>query len=85
VPCGDNAVITAHDEENDVDTVLNRRLYCEAAEVDLGVLVKPFGGKFILEQRKPQYIEYDPIKNEWRSEGKVIPNEKIRTILGKYM
>ena len=84
VPCGNDVVITARDEENEVGTVLNRSLKCEGTQVDLGVLVKPFGGKFILEQRKAQYIEYDPGKNEWRSEGKVVPNEKIRKILGKY-
>ena len=85
VPCGGDVVITMHDEENNVDTILNRKLGCQETQVDLGVMVRPFGSKFILEQRKPQFIEYDPIKNEWRSGGQVVPNEKIKSILGKYM
>ena len=85
VPCSNEIVITARDEENDEETILNHKLECRETQVDLGVIVKPFGGKFILEQRQPQFIEYDPIKNEWRSKGKVVPNERIRGILGKYM
>lgn len=85
VACGNEVVITANDEESDEDTVLRRRLECEEAQVDLGVLTRPFGGKFILEQRQTQRMEYDPIKNVWRSEGKIIPNEKVRVILEKYM
>ncbi|MDT4895102.1 MAG: hypothetical protein QOH25_179 [Acidobacteriota bacterium] len=78
-------MITAHDDESDEDTVLQARLACEGTQVDLGVLTRPFGGKFILEQREPQHMEYDPTKNVWLSEGKVVPNEKVRGILSKYM
>lgn len=85
VACGGDVVILMHDEENNVDTILNRKLGCQETQVDLGAMVRPFGGKFILEQRKPQFIKYDPIKNEWRSGGQVVPNEKIKSILGKYM
>jgi hypothetical protein len=84
VPCGNEVVITARDEDNEEDTVLNRRLECNESQTDLGVLTKPFGGKFILEQRKPQHMEYDPSKNVWLSEGKVVPMEKVRGILSKY-
>lgn len=86
VPCGSDIVITAHDEDSDEDTVLNRRLQCEGTQVDLGVLIRPFGGKFILEQRKPQFIGYDALKNVWRTaEGTIVPMEKVRGILSKYM
>jgi hypothetical protein len=85
VACGDQEVmIIAHDEESDEDTIFRRKLRCDRPLVDLGVLTKPFGGKFILEERQPQHIEYDPGKNVWMSEGKVVPNEKIRKILSRY-
>jgi cytoskeletal protein RodZ len=84
VPCGNDVTITAHDEESDENTVVHRRLECVGTQVDLGVLTKPFGGKFILEQRKPQHMEYDPAKNVWRSEGKIVSSKIVRKILSKY-
>ena len=86
VPCGNEVEITAHDEDSDENTVLHRRLECGSTQVDLGVLNKPFGGKFILEQRKPQFMGYDPTKNVWRTiDGKIIPGEQAGKILEKYM
>jgi hypothetical protein len=86
VPCGNGVEITAHDEESDEDTVLHSRLECVGPQVDLGVLNKPFGGKFILEERKPQFMGYDPSKNVWRTaDGKIVPSEQAGKILEKYM
>jgi len=86
VPCGNDVVITVHDEESVEDTVLHRKVECEGTQVDLGVLTRPFGGKYILEQRKPQAMGYDAIKNVWRTvDGKIVPMEKVRNILDKYM
>ena len=85
VPCGKIVTITARDEDSGQKTVLRRRLECRGPEVNLGVLTEPFGGKFILEQRRTQHMEYDPAKNAWRSDGKIVSYKKVRIILDRYM
>jgi hypothetical protein len=85
VPCGNDVVITAHDVENDEDVVLKSSLECKGTQVDLGVLTRPFGGKFILEQRKPLAMGYDAIKEIWQTmDGKRVPDEEVERILSRY-
>jgi hypothetical protein len=85
VPCGNEVVITAHDVESDEDVILKSRLECKGTQVDLGVLTRPFGGKFILEQRKPRAMGYDALKEVWQTmDGKTVPDEEVKRILGRY-
>lgn len=85
MPCGKEIVITARDVDSEEETTIKRRLECKGPQTDLGLLIKPFGGKFIVEERRPEHMEYDPAKNVWLSEGKVVPMEKVRKILSKYV
>ena len=84
VPCGNEVVISLHDEVSGEDAEFRRKVECAQAASDLGVITTPFGGKPILEQRKAEFIQYDPTKGEWRSNGKVVPDEQIERILSKY-
>jgi hypothetical protein len=85
VPCGSDVVITAVAEEGVEDAVFHRKLECKGPEVDLGVIVRAFGGKYFLEQRKPQAMGYDVIKEVWQTmDGKIVPDKEIRRILSKY-
>lgn len=84
VPCGNEVAISLHDEVSGEDAEFRRKVECEQAPVDLGVITTAFGGKPILEQRKAEFIQYDPIKEEWRSNGRIVPDETIERILSKY-
>jgi hypothetical protein len=84
VACGDEVVISLHDEVSGEDAEFRRKLECGKAPVDLGVITTPFGGKPILEQRKAEFIQYDPVKEVWLSDGRIIPGETIERILSKY-
>lgn len=85
VPCGNDVAITASAGEGDEDAVLHSKLECKGAEVDLGLIVKAFEGKYFLEQRKPQAMGYDAIKEVWRTmDGKIVPDKEIERIMSKY-
>ena len=84
VPCGQQIVITAKNGDGGEDGVFRRRLACARAQVDLGVIEIAFGGKYSLQQRKPQYMGYDPTKNVWRTaDGKIVPMRVVRRILAQ--
>jgi hypothetical protein len=85
VPCGNDVVITAVAEEGIEDAVFHRKLECKGTEVDLGVIVRAFGGKYFLEQRKPQTMGYDAIKEVWQTmDGKLVPDKEIQRIMSRY-
>jgi hypothetical protein len=85
VPCGNDVVITASAEEGGEDAIFHRKLECKGTEVDFGVIVRAFGGKYFLEQRKPQAMEYDAIKEVWQTmDGKIVPDKEIQRILSRY-
>jgi hypothetical protein len=85
VPCGNDVVITAAAEEGGEDGVFRRRLECKGTEVDLGVITRAFGGKYFLEQRRPQFMGYDAIKEVWlTADGKVISGKEIERIMSRY-
>jgi hypothetical protein len=82
VPCGREIVITAKNDVGGPDGVFRRRLTCAKGQVDLGVIEQAFGGKYTLQQRRTQYMGYDPSKNVWRTaDGKIVPMRTIRRIL----
>lgn len=84
VPCGGEVQITARADGSDQDTVLKRRLVCEAGTVDLGLLVSAFGGPPALEQRTPREMVYDASAGVWRSGDLIVPDEEVEKILSKY-
>jgi hypothetical protein len=85
VPCGNDVVITIPAEDAVEGAVFHRKLECKGTEVDLGVIVRAFGGKYFLEQRKPQAMGYDAIKEVWQTmDGKVVPGKEIERILSRY-
>jgi hypothetical protein len=82
VPCGREIVITARNDVGGPDGVFHRRLTCAKGQVDLGVIEQAFGGNYTLQQRRTQYMGYDPSKNVWRTaDGKIVPMRTIRRIL----
>jgi hypothetical protein len=84
VPCGGEVQITARADGSDEDTVLKRKLVCEAGTVDLGLLVSSFGGPPALEQRTPREMVYDANAGVWRSGELIVPDEEVEKILSKY-
>jgi hypothetical protein len=86
VPCGNDIEITAlNDNDSGENGVFHRELKCEGTQVDLGVITRAYGGRYTLEQRKPESMGYDPAKNVWRTDdGKIVPMERVRKIIEKY-
>jgi hypothetical protein len=85
VPCGNDIVIAASADEGGEGAVFHHKLECKGAEVDLGVIVKAFEGKYFLEQRKPQAMGYDAVKEVWRTmDGKIVSDKEIERIMSKY-
>jgi hypothetical protein len=85
VPCGNDVVITVPAEEGGEGAVFRHKLECRGTEVDLGVIVRAFGGKYFLEQRKPQAMGYDAVKEVWQTmDGRIVPDKEIERILGRY-
>lgn len=84
IPCGGEVSISLHDEVSGEDAEFRRKLECDKTSSDLGVITTPFGGKPIFEQRKVEFIQYDPIKEVWLSNGREVPGETIERILSRY-
>jgi hypothetical protein len=84
VPCGQQIVITRKKDEGGEDGVFHRRLTCTRRQVDLGVIERVFGGKYILRQRKLQRMGYDAARNVWRdADGKIISMRKFNRIMAQ--
>ncbi|MDT4954033.1 MAG: hypothetical protein QOJ02_2171 [Acidobacteriota bacterium] len=84
VPCGQQIVITRKKDEGGEDGVFHRRLTCARRQVDLGIIERTFGGKFILRQRKLQQMGYDATKNVWRNaNGKIISMRTFNRIMAQ--
>jgi len=84
VPCGQQIVITRKKDEGGEDGVFHRRLTCTRRQVDLGIIERGFGGKYILRQRKLQPMGFDATKNVWRNaDGKIISMRTFNRIMSQ--
>jgi hypothetical protein len=84
VPCGQEIVITRKDNDGGEDGVFHRKLTCTRRQVDLGIVERAFGGKFILRQRKLQRMGFDATRNVWRNaDGKAISMRTFRRIMAQ--
>lgn len=83
VPCGNEIAITV--QNGDEKAVLHRRLACLGKGVYSRVITNPFGDRPIFEQRRVQFMGYDPTTGVWRNDGgQVVPSRVIRRRLAHY-